>query len=207
VKNPAAEKAAQRFGATRTAWAEQLIAVRSDMVNVLRVASNLATNELTWALGETHPALGPLLRKHSDAYYAGLGEIAVQMAERTAESLEAVRYLSLLRQLIQTGDATLVAAGSTPSIFDQTRMVGYKATDGDVFLLPQVTRARIEKTFGKDALSNLSDKTLYAQLADLGVLIPGRDGKSTTATRLGGDLVRALHLRASAIFEDEEAPA
>lgn len=203
---PIIAQAAERFDEVRQEWARYLIAERPDMLNVLRVASNLATNELTWAIAEQHPAIGPLMRQHADAYYEGLTAIGKQMASYTAESSEAVRYLSLMRQALQTGEVVLINVGSTPSITDEARIIGYRLSDGSVYLIPDVARMRIEKIFGRDILNNISSNALYSQLDDLGVIASRSKGKRTKLARVGPDSrpAQVLHMTAAALNDEEE---
>ncbi|HEU5013987.1 MAG TPA: hypothetical protein VFT66_15810 [Roseiflexaceae bacterium] len=196
----AAHKAAERFRFDREAWAKHLLSIRRDMVNVLRVASNLATNGLVWMVLEQHPQIGGIFRKHREAFRQGIGTIANHMAAMTAESLEATRYLMYLRELLQSGEATLVQTTGEVDPFDRPRMIGYSAPDGGAYLLPQVTRARIERHFGKEALSSLSDKTLYSQLEDLGVVVRGKD-RTAKPIWVQGKTVRVLHLSAEALAD------
>jgi hypothetical protein len=189
---PIIAQAAERFDEVRREWANYLTTERPEMLNVLRVASNLATNELTWAIAEQHPALGSLMREHADAYYEGLTAIGKQMASYTAESSEAMQFIGMLRDMLTTDQAVLIDRGSRPGL-DGSRMIGWKAEDNGAYLLMKSTRALMERHFGKDCLNQISERTLYSQLEELGYLMPGRDratdviwehGKSQRVVRL-----------------------
>jgi hypothetical protein len=98
-----ATEAAELFPSYRAAWGKVLRATRTDMVNVLRMASNLASNQLTWEVLTRHPVIGPVVKPHTKAHTEGLESVAMAMANYTAESLEASRYLVTLRELITSG--------------------------------------------------------------------------------------------------------
>lgn len=194
-------QAAARFDAVRREWMEYLLGERPDMVNVLRVASNLATNELTWAIAEQHPQIGPLLQRYADPYFEGLKVIGTQMASYTAESLEATRFVGMLRDLLATDQAALIETTATPGL-ESERMIGWKAEDNGAYLLMKVARALMDRRFGKDCLGQISEKTLYSQLIDLGYLTPGRD-KATVQLWAGGKNQRVIRLTAEALGHTE----
>lgn len=179
------QQAADRFDAVREEWTAYLLGVRPDIVNVLRIASSLATNELTWAIAEQHPLIGPLLQKYSDAYFEGLKAVATEMAKYTANALEATRFVGMLRDLLITGQAVLIERGSRPGLAEGDRMIGWKDVDGGAFLLMGVTRALMIRHFGKDCLNTISETMLYNQMKDLGYLLPGKDRASSVIKELG----------------------
>lgn len=198
------QTAANRYNAVRQEWAAALIKSKPNMVNVLRVASNLATNELTWTIAEQHPTIGSLLQRYSEAYFAGLNQIANQMATYTADSLEAERFMSMLRDLITTHQAVLIERGTKPGIVDSDRMIGWKDVDGGAYILGNIARALVERYYGKECLNNLSNNTLYTQMRELGYLIPGRD-KSTHLLREFDQVHRVIRLAPQAFAIDEES--
>jgi hypothetical protein len=198
-------QASTRFDDVRREWMAYLLAERPDIQNVLRIASNLATNELTWAIAEQHPLIGPLLQKYADAYFEGLKSIGRQMASYTAESLEAQRFVAMLRDLLTTDRAVLINRGAAPGL-DSERMIGWRAEDGGAFLLMRIARALIERCFGKDCLNNISDTTLYSQMKDLGYFIPGRD-KATIQLWEGNKNQRVIRLTPLALGIEEEDTA
>jgi hypothetical protein len=193
----AVQQAAERFEDVREEWAAYLLKVRPDIVNVLRIASSLATNELTWAIAEQHPLIGPLLQKYSDAYFEGLKTVATEMAKYTANALEATRFVGMLRDLLTTGQAVLIERGSRPGL-DSERMIGWRAEDGGAYLLMGVTRALMVRHFGKDCLNTISETMLYSQMKDLEYLIPGRERASVLIKELGA-VQRVAHLTALAV--------
>lgn len=199
---PIVQHLAQRFVDARKTWGEELQKQQPDMVNVWRIASNLATNELTWAIAEMHPVLGPLLKKYGDEYWEGLQAIAKGMAAYTAETLEGTKFMDLLRQMLISEHVVLLKRGEPKSILDSNRMVGWQANDGGAYILMKLARTAIERHFGKECLNNLSDKTIYSQLIDLGYLIPGKD-KATHPIKEGGVLHRVARFTKKAIGNED----
>jgi hypothetical protein len=196
-------EAAARFETVRNDWTTFLVEARPDIQNALRIASNLATNELTWAIAEQHPAIGALVRTHADAYFAGLQATARRMADYTAESMEAQRFIEMLRDMLTTEQAVLINRGTMPGL-DSQRMVGWKAEDGGAYLLMPMARALIERYFGKDVLNTISEKTLYSQLQDLGFIVPGRD-RATMQLWEGNKNQRVVRLTPLALGADDSA--
>lgn len=198
---PIITQAAERFDTVRREWASYLTAERPEMLNVLRVASNLATNELTWAIAEQHPALGPLMQRHAEAYYAGLTMIGKQMASYTAESSEAMQFIGMLRDMLTTGQAVLIERGNRPGL-DGDRMVGWKSEDGGAYLLTKLARALMERHFGKDCLNQISERTMYSQLEELKYLVPGRE-RTTHLLREFSAVHRVIRLTPESLSEND----
>jgi hypothetical protein len=199
----AAREAAKIFEKTRAEWAQQLRANRKDMVNTLRVASNLATNQLTWWVMRQHPEIGPVVQEFTEDHSAGLGEIAEQMAGRTAESFEAVRFLSALRELLATGRCVLLPKDTPAKNLEPhpERMLGWRdGTDKSTYVMPTIAYQMVEKFLGPEGLSGVSAKTLYAQLASLGYIQSHATGRHTKTMRLGGgEPIPVLHLTPNAL--------
>ncbi|HZC03146.1 MAG TPA: hypothetical protein VE844_17845, partial [Gammaproteobacteria bacterium] len=63
-----AQEEATKFLDTRADWAKTLHAQHKHMVNILRVATNLATHQLTWQVLCTHPSIGPVLHEFTGAH-------------------------------------------------------------------------------------------------------------------------------------------
>jgi hypothetical protein len=190
-------QAAERFEQTRREWSSYLLAERPDMVNVLRIASNLTTNELTWAIAEQHPLIGPLIQRYGERYYEGLTLIGRGMASYTAESLEAARFIEMLRDLLTTEQAILIEQNTTPGL-NADRMIGWKADDGGAWLLMKPAQALMKRRFGEKCLNEISEMTLYSQLKDLGFLVPGKD-KATHQRWMNGKNNRVVILTRIAI--------
>lgn len=202
VKNVGAQ-----FEEYRTKWSKKLGALRRDMVNPMRVATNLATNELTWQMVCHHPTIGPIAQKFSQAHQEGLSEIiAVAMSEATAEALEARRFLSALQELLTAGqvilapkdDVAMTEADRNRLDYMRDRRIGWQDKD-TLYLLPKLARNRVEQLLGKDGLGNISNTSLYKQLDEIKVL-QQRGARSTTAVvRIEGKGQRVLCIKADAV--------
>jgi Domain of unknown function (DUF3854)/Domain of unknown function (DUF927) len=199
-----ARDATALFPAFRAEWAKRLRKQRPDMVNILRVASNLASNQLTWQILQHHPAIGEIAKTYRQAHQVGLEAVAATMASYTAEALEASRYLATLRELIVSQRYLLLKKGESPTNeSERDRMLGWRDTDASVYLLPVLAKAAVERTLGRDGLGGVSDKTLYLQLEALGILASKEKGRQTKLLKVGGERYRTLHLKASVLNEPE----
>lgn len=195
----------KKFPETRKVWAERLRNIRKDMVNPLRVASNLASNELAWWIMERHPDIGEIAYRYSKAHLDGLGLIADDMATRTAESLEATRFLSALRELLATGRATLLPKGNnSQNESDRERAIGWLDSDGSAYLLPDVTRQVVDRLLGINGLGGISNNTLYSQLSALGAIASTSPGRHTKTLRVDAKMERVLHLKSTVINSETE---
>jgi hypothetical protein len=106
-----AAEAGARFPVLRARWLEHLHEMHADMTNPLRVASSLACNELAWWVLLGHPQLGALADRFDETHAAGVYLAADEAGSRTTVSLEAARFLAVLRELLATGRCELVAKG------------------------------------------------------------------------------------------------
>lgn len=198
-------KATAKFlPAVRDNWAAMLRLLRKDMVNILRVATNLATNELTWSIALQHPVLGDLLAPYSKAHGDGLRRIAENMAKSTTEALEAVRFLAGLRELLATGQGTLIDLDSmiNATAHERERMIGWKDDEG-IYLLPTVALERIRKVLGPQAIP-VSLQVLYSQFDGLHLIATKGKDKVTRSMRLENQVQRVLHLIPSALVTKED---
>ena len=189
------KETAKFLPAVRDNWAATLRGIRKDMVNILRVATNIATNELTWSIALQHPVLGELLAPYSQAHGDGLRRIAENMARSTAEALEAVRFLAGLRELLATGQATLVERSRKPEdvpLHERDRMVGWRDDDG-IYLLPTAALERIRRVFGPQSIP-VSLQVLYGQFDGLKLIASKGTDKVTRSMRMQGEPERVLHL-------------
>jgi hypothetical protein len=196
-----------KFDEYRSKWADTLKGLRKDMVNPMRVATNLATNELTWEILCQHPEIGSLAQKYSDAHKRGLSDVvAVAMSEATAEALEARRFLSAIGELVTTKQVILAPKDQelmteserTKLEYMPDRIIGWQDAS-TLYLLPDVTRKRVEMLLGKDALGGISNTSLYRQLDDLGTLQRKGPKSTTVGVRIAGKTQRVLCLRADAV--------
>lgn len=207
------------FIARREKWAEKLKEVRSDIVNIWRVAINLATNELAWETLMMHPVIGPLAQEFQEFHQSGLEKIvAREMADATAGAMEGVRFITILRELITTKRAILKRrdihirppTDEEKSLYDynKDRIIGWQDAEG-AYLLPTMTRSVIEKLAGPDILGHLSNAAIYKHLDEMGFLLRGE--KSTKTLQMEGKSQRVIHLTPEALDpdvheEEEEIP-
>jgi hypothetical protein len=194
-----AREAGALFAGKRAEWAAHLRGLDSDMINVLRVASNLASNQLAYWLLRLHPAMGDLFDAYTEAHTAGLGAIAGTMAESTTEALEARAYLGALRDLLSADRAYLIPKEQEYPLTDKDHpyrpgFVGWADGDGGAYLIPSVARAMIESLIGRERLGHLGDGALYSQLSELGALASTTGDGSTKVIRAGGKIKRVLHI-------------
>jgi hypothetical protein len=197
----AAARAAAAFPAARAKWARLISAQPS--ANPLRLATNLATNELAWhALGE-HPLFVALAAEFAPAHAAGLALLASEMARQTAENVEAARFVDVLQQLLASGACRLARRGEDREGED---VIGWHAPDGGAYLLPDLARRAVEVALGGEGLNRVSNEALYGQLEEMG-LIGSRDpGRRTKMVRTGsGRSVRVLHLTPAGAGAPEDA--
>lgn len=201
-----AHEAGVMFPEYRAAWAANLRDVEPDAVNILRVASNLASNQLAYWLLRMHPQLGDLFDAYKENHTAGLGEIAGTMARRTARALEAQAYLAALRDLLASGEASLIGRKAEhPDSWDQRTFVGWDDGAGGVYLIPGTTRAKVERLIGTARLAGLSDQSLYDQLREIGAIASHTGDKSTKVIKVGPTgktkSKRVLHIGAAYLRE------
>jgi hypothetical protein len=196
---------ASKFKDYRSKWAATLRGIRKDSVNILRVASNLATNELTWEILSEHPEIGALARKYREAHMDGLVKIvATTMAEATAEALEATRYIAALKELLATEKAIIIKNWSkTLEPHERDRVIGWSNSTG-IFLLPAVAR-RAAAILVNDNFNGISNLALNKQLDALGLIASKRAGQYTKSKRIGERVERVLHLLSTAFDIEEDA--
>jgi hypothetical protein len=204
-----AAEAGKQFGPMRTRWAGFLRKAQPDMVNVLRVASNLASNQLVFLLACEHPEIGPILRPFRDNLDAALQDIGRSMGGLTVESLEAERWLSHLRALVASGRAAILDVNEFPATIAAAqatnKLIGYRDGAG-VYVLPTPATAAVVALAGKDAINGISAGTLYKQLVEIGAIASQGKDKLSIVKKINGAPVRVIHLRADILTEEETAP-
>jgi len=203
-----AQEAGAMFGDYRRQWAAHLRGLDSDMVNVLRVASNLASNQLAFWLLRCHPTMGDLFDAHADAHTAGLDTIAGTMAASTTQALEARAYLDALRELLASDRAYLLPKEQEyPSDHGPHKpgFMGWKDGDDGAYLLPIVARQLVEGLIGRERLGRLSNGALYAQLAELEAIATHDKGKTQKTVRIGGKAKKVLHIAGEVLTTKDES--
>jgi hypothetical protein len=196
----AAARVAAQFEARREQWAR--ITCAQPSANGLRLATNLATNELAWEAAGLHPLFAPLAQEFSAAHTAGLARLANEMARQTAENVEAARFVDVLQQLLAGGACRLADRGRAREGED---VIGWRAPDGGAYLLPDLARRAVETALGGDGLNRVSNEALYGQLEELGLLGEREAGRRTKSVRAAnGRTVRVIHLLPTALNEESD---
>ena len=204
-----AAEAGKGFPRLRAKWADYLRKVRPDMVNILRVASNLAGNELIYWLACEHPQIGPVLRPHREALESTLRTIGKEMGSLTVESLEAHRWLSHVRALAASGRATILHVNASREDVQKAhaanKLIGFSDSNG-VYLLPTPTLAAIKAMAGQDAINGISQQAIGKQLVQIGAIVrTGNDGVAVVK-KIDGTATRVFYLRSDILTDDDPEP-
>lgn len=178
VKQETAELNTLRLG-----WAEHIASVNPKAQNIMRVATNLATNTICWRIARQHPVIGNMIDQLSEQHDTGLRTIAGSMASRTAGSLEAERYLFALRQLLSLGRYVLQPRSETIGQFERDRVIGYQDSEG-IYLVPDVALAAALELLGRHGLNELTTNTLHSQLKSMGLIAGHNPGRLTRRLRM-----------------------
>lgn len=204
-----AAEAGKQFGPMRTRWAAYLRKVQPDMVNILRVASNLASNQLVYLLACEHPDIGPILRPFRDALDATLRDVGRAMGGLTVESLEAERWLSHLRSLVASGRAVILDVNDSEATVKAAqsgnKVVGYRDGAG-VYVLPTEALAVMVAVSGRDVINGVSSNTLNKQLVEIGAIATQGKDRVSIGKKINGVNTRVIHLHADILSEAETEP-
>lgn len=198
----AAADAKARFEPTRDTWALSIKQHQPDTVNIMRLATNLATNELTYDVMMKHPDLNDIFKPLAGQHLEGLNTIANSMADTTASSLEAHRFIETLTALCNA-DRLKFTARADQTIHDPDKHIGWKDNDG-YYLVPDLAIAAVLGLMGKNYLNDISKQNLYSQLDELGY-VASRDEKHSKTTInkwIAGKSNRVLHLKPDALMAD-----
>jgi len=208
----AVRQARSLFENHRDDWIAYLRSIRANAVNVNRVASNLATNELTWQVLCEHPTIGKIAQKYYDDHQSGLRNVVSRaMAEATAEALEAQRYLAALRELLDTDRVVLFEKDpGIPLTEDQLhilkdRHIGWQDSDS-IYLLPGLARREVERLIGGEGLNKISNVALNRQLKEMEALASHDLNRLTKAVWIDDKTRRVLHLHKSSIELEQIEP-
>ena len=189
----------------RKEWLVDLKNKYPEMQNILRVASNLASNELTYELICKHPVLGLTFSKYTKNYRSGIEVIAGTMGYATGDVIEAMRFLDGLKEIISVDKAILKDTNTmnqpTTDLEKRLladRMVGWQAGD-DIYLVPKLTRTLIRR-YLQDDLNRISAEMLYKQLDELGYVKSSDSGKKLLTKRIDGKPRKVLHIDGSKLW-------
>lgn len=192
----------------RAVWTRTLRELRSDMVNVNRVATNLALNQLAWEIAEAHPDIGPIIKPFTAAHEKGLQTVAGTMSRYTCEAFEANRMIEALREMLASGTAMLLPK-SKEFTGDSSKCLhlGWWDSKGE-YILPKTSyEAASNFLRNSGGLSGVSEVTVKKQLVQLGyVARVDPDGKHMEIkASCGGKKLRVLHLKPGTLESLEKA--
>lgn len=197
-----AERANEDFPQLRTKWADYLRKKRPDMVNILRVASNLASNALTYKTAMECPAFGDVLQAHHDSYKRGILNTADEMGEYTTESLEAQRLLSGLKSLLAAGRISFPHRLEASSRDEDEKRVGWQDDQGYYLILDAAIEVVQDLYKRSGGLGGVTKQTLCSQFDGLDLVASRSKSRTTKAVRVaGGSRHRVLHLKGEALDE------
>lgn len=209
---PEAEAEARRANTdlhtVRSRWAKYLRVRRSEMVNISRVASNLATNELAFRTALKCPALYPILSKYIQAHAQGLEEVANGMALYASESSEGARWMEAIRSLITTKRVLLVPRHQDFPEDAKAHYIGWEDERG-VYLVPEIAYQEAAQLLKENGgFNGVGKNTIHKQLSQANALASeGKDGPVTVLKcGTGNRAQRVLHIRPALIYlpgEDE----
>lgn len=186
-------------------WSVHLRKIRPDMANIYRVASNLAVNRCAYMYACECPELAPMLTPYADAHQTGLLEVAAKMAEHTAQSLEANRYLDALRAMLSSDRAYLCERLKDAGEDERRLKIGWEDELGVYLISDTAYTEALKMLANSGGLNGVSKSTVHKQLDQMGYT--ARKGKNewTVPIRTGtmGKLERVIHLNRNALFDDE----
>jgi DNA primase catalytic core len=201
----AAKEASSRFEAVREVWLKKL---PSSAVNPHRVATNLATNALTWSVLTEHPELGKIARRYAKRHTEHLETVATATAQGTSESLEATRFLSALQELVTSNRFYLDRIGEVPDGDTwggapsrdgrDNRMLGWMDAN-TVYLFPELSQKAVSDVLERDGFAKLSARGLHNQLESLGAIADRDPSRFTKVKSIAGQKHRVLWLKRSAL--------
>jgi len=184
----------------RKAWNQFLMRERPDMSTMPRIADNLATNAVVAEIATHCPAIAPALAPRYDTYAESMKNLARDMGDYTSSSMEAWRFLRSLRSLYAGGRISMTQRRGEVEVGDDRTHVGWFDDDG-YYLIADLAVAAVQQLEGYKALSGISKRTLYEQIAEMGFLAKTGSNSTTRKVRVGtsGKHRRVLHLTRGAI--------
>jgi len=194
-----AKRMKELFPSVRDRWAADLRKMRADMANPNRVATNLATSELTWLAMQECPALQTVAREYRKQHAAGLREIGEAMADHTAEALEASRYLNALRELLATERCVLVNRDTSIREDERGRVIGYNDGNGGAYILHKSAQKEVNALLGNGGLGGMSERTLHSQLVSLKAIGARDKDRFTKNIRTANGVQNTLHIKPEAL--------
>ena len=189
----------------RQRWGGWIMKHRPKAINALRLATNLALQEIGWQAMSRCPALTAITDRYSASHRRGLEAIALEMGEGTAESVEATQWLNALSDVLATGEGYLRSVnGDMPrSPSDKAKLIGW-CDDDCAYLLPTPTHGMVYEALRRGGQQLLiSTAALYKQLDQLGALGPTNNGRMHIK-QIDGILRRTLSVRLPMIGQEDD---
>jgi hypothetical protein len=186
---------AAKFPGLRDEWAARLVRIRKDIANPLRVASNLASNSLTWAMMADCPAVGAVLGGYVLDNDDGLEAIAASMAEATAEASEGTRFIEAVHALLGSGRYVLGERHGQTDEPGKT-VIGWTDGDGGAYLIPLVAMKAVNDLLGSERgqLGTFSKQALYGQLESIDAIKSKGKDQTCPQIKVGTVPKRVLHV-------------
>lgn len=155
-----------------------------------------------------HPFLAPILAPLDKDYQAAVRVLYRTMAAQTRESVEGAQWITIIRELVTAGKATLLISGSQQGDLYRQQMIGWRDEQG-IYLMPKLVQIKIREMLGKDALNDMSIDAIYRHLDDAGLIVQKGKDTTTTTKRFEGRVERVLWLVPDAldVQEDETEPS
>lgn len=191
----------EEFDQARERWSDFLRRARQDIGNPLRVAENLASNEIAWRIACQHPLFGKVLQPYAEQHREGLARIALRMANGTADALEAIQFISTIRELLISKRHVLVAKESQEFNEDGDRILGWYDNQG-IYLLPALALSAVRRLNGTGSIP-ISTRALYDQMDKLGMLAVTGGERTSKTMKINGKVVRVLHLTRAVLDGDD----
>jgi len=109
--------------------------------------------------------------------------------------------LETIIELLASGRCLLLPAFKDALNNERERFIGWQdVRDSSIYLIPDVARNAVERLLGGGGLNNLSNGTLYKQIAGLDLIASHDQGRNTKNIRINNNqIIRLLHLKAEAL--------
>jgi hypothetical protein len=203
----ACEYAKDCFPRYRARYSNRLFEQNKQMVNIQRVATNLAINQMAWEAMGKCPALAEIVSDFNVYHDAGIISVGEDMGVRTAETLEANRFLNCLGDILASERYILAQRWNSTPTGAPDALLGWQDEQKIYLLMTPALRA-IEQYLGREGRIQVSDRTLYMQLDGIGAIAErGEGGRSTKNVRVGNTdnkAVRVLVLHRAALWPEDE---
>lgn len=124
--------------------------------------------------------------------HALAGSPPIGKLQRPRSTEEGKIFLAALKKLISTGQATLLPIYK--KVEADPKAIGWLEADDTLFLHPKIAHTVVLNFLGENGLNHISRPVLYRQLNALGVIGIRGAGRHTRPVRVGGRIVKVLHL-------------